>query len=131
MTSGQQRANFGQNDQRGTGPSSQLGSGPGTLSNSSEGNASPRSRQSTSASSQTLENMSGLTGDMDTEIFDFGELNGTEANNDNSPMPLGFEFDLASLRNGFDPSKLLHEDPWIDDLPNHCEWSMIAAAAQP
>ena len=68
---------------------------------------------------------------MDTENFDFGELHSAEANNDNSPIPLDFEMDLASLRDGFDPSKFLHEDPWIDDLPNQCEWSMIAAAAQP
>lgn len=36
-------------------------------------------------------------------------------------MPFGFENDTTSLRNGFDPSEILHDDLWMEDLPQQCE----------
>lgn len=79
-----------------------------------------KDRLPTSALTRSLENTDAPTGDTETDTFDFGDMSGTEACN-SFPLPLGVENDLASLRNGFDPSGLLHDDVWMDDIPDQCE----------
>ena len=79
-----------------------------------------KGRLPTSALTRSLESTDALTGITDTDTFDFGDMNGTEACN-NFSLPLGFENDLASLHNGFDPSGILHDDVWMDDFPDQCE----------
>ena len=47
-------------------------------------------------------------------------MNGTEACN-NFSLPLESKSDLASIRNGFDCSEIVHDDVWMDNLPDQCE----------